>query len=267
MPSPPGTFPQRRRLLLESVERFANTLTDCDAASPVPGLDWTVAELGAHLVALPRLYREMAERPDPLPLPDDMHRYSAEQVAAVGTRDLDQLAELISTEVSALLDLYGDDPAAQFNHWVTTQPLSVIESTLFNEFLIHGWDLGGVAGSRQPINRAEAIVALDGILPVSVNFFDPVAAGDLNAVVHLRLRGGHGLDPVDWTQTIANGAMTVTKGRPARADVRLNVDPATFLLLSLGRIGELKPTLTGKVVAYGRKPWLAPRLSTVFHSV
>lgn len=267
MPSPPGTGRQRRRLLREAVDRFAADLTGADTTRPVPGLDWTVGDLGAHLVVLPRLYRQMAESAEPLPIPSDMQRFSADRVAAVETRRTNELADMIRRETADLLEFYGDDADISYNHWGTEQPLSVIESTLLNEFLIHGRDLSRATGTIRPISRAEAITALDGLLQIAPNFVDPAAAGDLCATVHLHLRGGDDIEAADWTQTIGDGVMTVTRGRPPKADVHLHADPVAFLLLSLGRIGSIKPALTGKVVAYGRKPWLIARLSNIYVDV
>jgi hypothetical protein len=34
-----------------------------------------------------------------------------------------------------------------------------------------------------------------------------------------------------------------------------------------GRIGQLGPIVTGKLVTWGRKPWLAPRFAKLFYSV
>ncbi|MDH4278151.1 MAG: maleylpyruvate isomerase N-terminal domain-containing protein [Acidimicrobiia bacterium] len=267
MPSPPGTDPQRRRLLREAVDQFAADLATAESGQRVPGLEWTVGELGAHLVVLPRLYREMADQPEPMPIPADGHRFSADRIRAVETRRSEDLAALTRREVMDLLDYYGDDPDARFNHWAVEQPLAVIESTLLDEFLIHGRDLGAAKGNIRPISRTQAITALDGVLPVAANFVDPEAAGDLTATVHLHMRGDREVEAVDWTQTIAQGAMTVTRTRPRRPDVRIHADPVAFLLLSLGRIGRIRPTLTGKVVAYGRKPWLAARLPNIFLDV
>jgi hypothetical protein len=41
-------------------------------------------------------------------------------------------------------------------------------------------------------------------------------------------------------------------------------DPWSFLLVLYGRSGPLKPALTGRILAWGRRPWLAFTLPTLF---
>ena len=52
----------------------------------------------------------------------------------------------------------------------------------------------------------------------------------------------------------------MSDGKPSGAAAHLIADPATFVMLSLGRVSQVKAALTGKVIAYGRKPWLLARL-------
>src|SRR5690606_41294437 len=59
-----------------------------------------------------------------------------------------------------------------------------------------------------------------------------------------------------------NGALTI--GESGRPDVRITADPATWLLLVYGRGSAARAALTGKVVASGRRPWLAPGLAKRF---
>jgi hypothetical protein len=44
----------------------------------------------------------------------------------------------------------------------------------------------------------------------------------------------------------------------------ISADPATFMLMSYDRIGPVLPALSGKVLVWGRRPWLATRLGGVF---
>lgn len=74
----------------------------------------------------------------------------------------------------------------------------------------------------------------------------------------ISFRGGN-----DYTWVLSNGALEITTGRRRRADARLNADPATFALSSLGRISDTRAGLTGGVVAYGRKPWRLSALGTI----
>jgi hypothetical protein len=50
---------------------------------------------------------------------------------------------------------------------------------------------------------------------------------------------------------------TADGGGPA--DCRVSADPVALLLVAYGRTSQWKPVLTGKLVAWGRKPWLGRR--------
>ncbi|WP_431957880.1 hypothetical protein [Nocardia lijiangensis] len=47
-------------------------------------------------------------------------------------------------------------------------------------------------------------------------------------------------------------------------DVHLSIEPVTALLLNYGRIGPVLPASSGRALAWGRKPWLAPGFSRRF---
>ena len=43
-------------------------------------------------------------------------------------------------------------------------------------------------------------------------------------------------------------------------DCHVSADPVALLLVSYGRRSQWVPVLTGKLLAWGRKPWLGLRL-------
>jgi len=49
-------------------------------------------------------------------------------------------------------------------------------------------------------------------------------------------------------------------------DCVISAEPATFLLVNYGRTGPWGPAHTGKVVAWGRRPWLALGLPKTFRA-
>ena len=67
----------------------------------------------------------------------------------------------------------------------------------------------------------------------------------------LRFRGG-----LDFTYRIdGTGRVQVSPGRPEKADARMIATPEVFIATSLGRSSPVIAALTGRIVAYGRKPW------------
>ena len=60
-----------------------------------------------------------------------------------------------------------------------------------------------------------------------------------------------------------DGTLHVSTDYAESVDCHLSADPTAFLLVMYGRQGPLRPALTGKVVAWGRKPWLAFRIPSL----
>jgi hypothetical protein len=58
------------------------------------------------------------------------------------------------------------------------------------------------------------------------------------------------------TFRFSKGALEVSAFDIGPVDCKISADPETFLLVGYGRIGLVRPAATGKLVAYGRKPWL-----------
>jgi hypothetical protein len=177
----------------DAAEAFVSQLRTIEATeragtTPVPNLEWNVAELTAHIISLPDVYRAQNSLPEPFTPPDSWADFSREARAHITSTDLSELSDQLLTELDRFLDELGPDG---------TTP----------------WTLYGQA----------------------------TTAGNLAA----------GED----------GTLTVGLGKPARADCHLIADPATYLLLSLERTSQIKAALTGKMIGYGRKPWLFNRLA------
>lgn len=223
---------------------------------PLARVDWTAAETVAHLVSLARRYRGMVRRSRRLP--DSLAEDNRLALAEVRERDLEALADLLAAEITELLDVLGPDgdrPAWYFACPHTSAGLGAI---MLTELLMHGLDLARATGRPWPISGAVAAACVHGLVPAVVQFAD-TSARSADGVYHLHVRGSH-----DWTIRIDGDGTTVERGRPLRADLHFSVDPTAFLLTSFGHLGRTRAALTGKLVAWGRKPWLATRFAAAF---
>lgn len=52
---------------------------------------------------------------------------------------------------------------------------------------------------------------------------------------------------------------------PFRPDVIVSAEPVTFLLVVYKRVSQWPAILTGRLVARGRRAWLAPAFAGRFH--
>ena len=123
---------------------------------------------------------------------------------------------------------------------------------MLSELVLHGRDLAMVTGAAKPeLTRQQTNAIIDAISVTTPQFVDPTKARALpDGVYHLHFRGGR-----DFTWRLQDGSLSITRGEPSRPDARLNADPVTFLMSSLGRISDLRAGITGGIVSYGRKPW------------
>jgi hypothetical protein len=89
---------------------------------------------------------------------------------------------------------------------------------------------------------------------------DPEVAVKATGTYHLRLRGGD-----DWAIEVRDARAEIQRRRPpSRADLRVSAEPVAFLLVGYGRMSRWRALLSVRMVAWGRKPWLAVPFSKLF---
>ena len=119
---------------------------------------------------------------------------------------------------------------------------------------------GRAAGVPWEIDAADARLILinsSDLLPLLV---DPATTAHLTATIEVRLRGAGPSEP-PIVLTFADGSLAVGPGPAPRADVRISAEPVAFLLISYGRLSQWRAIVTARVLAWGRRPWLALRLT------
>lgn len=139
-------------------------------------------------------------------------------------------------------------------------PVYALSGILVNEAEVHGLDVAQAEGRDWTIARGKAIEATVGLLPILPAFVNEAEAKGLDATFELRLRGG----PRAYI-SLVDGALTID-ATPRKVDCHVSADPVEYLLIGFGRRSQWPAIATGKVVAWGRKPWLALKFAKLFHS-
>lgn len=124
---------------------------------------------------------------------------------------------------------------------------------------MHGRDIAKTAGKPWIIDPSQVPLVLAGQHQVMPGWVNPATARGHTATYEFRVRG-FGCHIYEFT----DGVLKVDPTQPRRPDVHISAEPVTALLLSYGRIGPIWPSLTGRVLAWGRKPWLAAGLNQRF---
>ncbi|MFF4038042.1 maleylpyruvate isomerase family mycothiol-dependent enzyme [Streptomyces sp. NPDC001816] len=236
-----------------------------DTTVPVPGSEWTVGEAAAHLALANELMADLAagrERPYGDGTPQSLAAANEESLAVFEERRAEPLATMIAEQAEAFLDAMtrtsAQDPAP-------TTPLGpmdrgVLASYLLTHMLGHGYDLARALDRPHMVDGPRVSLCIPFMLSVMPRVTNTAATTGLTARYTVRLRGGEA-----FGVALADGAVQVTPGAPQdRSDCTILIEPTAFLLVALGRLNPWRAIARGQILAWGPKPWLAPRFPTLF---
>ncbi|WP_371495817.1 maleylpyruvate isomerase family mycothiol-dependent enzyme [Kitasatospora sp. NBC_00374] len=247
-----------------TAEDIARALrTRPDATARIPGAVWSVGEAAAHLAMANRLMADLArglDRPYGDGTPASLAAANAESLAADPERDPLVLAEAI---VQHTRDFAEDVAARPGTRPVLTplgpMDLATLASYLLTHMLGHGYDLARALGQPHMIDRERVDLSLPFLLTAMPRVVDTRTAAGRHIRYAIGVRGGR-----LFGVTVADGAVTVDQQPPRRPDCTIVTEPVTFFLMALGRRTPLQAIARGGILAWGRKPWLAPAFPTFF---
>ncbi|MFF5025319.1 maleylpyruvate isomerase family mycothiol-dependent enzyme [Streptomyces collinus] len=239
-----------------------------DTAVPVPGSQWTVGEAAAHLALANELMAGLAaghERPYGDGTPQSLAGANERSLADFTERRAEPLAAMITEQAEAFLDAMAR-PAAEGTDGTPTTPLGpmsrdVLASYLLTHMLGHGYDLARALGRPHMIDRTRVGLCMPFMRAVMPRVADASATAGLTARYTIRLRGGE-----TFGVSLADGTVRVTAGPPDGSDCTILIEPTAFLLVALGRRDPWRAIARGQIVAWGRRPWLAPRFPALFEA-
>ncbi|NUP38396.1 MAG: maleylpyruvate isomerase family mycothiol-dependent enzyme [Streptomyces sp.] len=246
---------------------IAKLLKDAsDTTVPVPDSQWTVGEAAAHLALANELMADLASghtRPYGDGTPQSLAAANAQPLTVFAERRAHPLASMIAEQAAAFLDA-ADRAASDESAPVLVTPLGPMDrhglaSYLLTHMLGHGYDLARALNRPHMIDRDRVGLCMPFMLSVMPRVVDTAAIAGLSVRYAIRLRGGPA-----FGVSLDDGAVHVTPAPPGRPDCTILIEPVAFLLIALGRRNPWRAIGRGQVVAWGRKPWLAPRFPTLF---
>jgi len=199
----------------------------------------------------------------------DLSGLSSVLVGGETTRNLAGIADRIDvavTQVLAVLPVTGGEETRPWLVQGVELPLAALACEVLNELVVHGRDVALAEGVDWPVDRSSAALVLDGFLFPALDVLgrsmvDQKAAAGVRACFDVRLRGGGGV-----SLCFDDGDLTVTRAAVGPVDCHLSVDPAAFLLVSWGRVGQWPAIARGQLLAWGRRPWLGLRLRALLRN-
>ena len=127
------------------------------------------------------------------------------------------------------------------------------------EHLLHGRDIARAVGRPWPLDPRDARLVLDGAFAWAPLFVDAERARGLTAAFELRVRGGP-----RGVFRFGDGRLRVEPSPAGPVDCRVAADPVALLLVVYGRTGPWGPIARGRLLAWGRRPWLGLRFARAF---
>jgi len=261
----PGRLPEgpadALRATAEEIAQLLRRAPDTGAA--VPGLVWTVGELAAHLAQANELMADVAAgrpRRHGDGTPEGIAAANEQALDAFAERRADPLAAMIVTRTEAYLEAVASHPAEE-TLLTPMGPMNrvVLGSYLLTHMLGHGFDLARALKRPHMVDRARARLTLPFLLEAMPRVTDAAATAGLDARYAVRLWGGG-----RFGVTFTDGTATVGHAFPDRPDCTISIEPVTFLLMALGRCSPAGAMARGRVLAWGRRPWLGPRFPEYF---
>jgi uncharacterized protein (TIGR03083 family) len=257
-----------RAAISAAAGRFTALLRETDDIErPAAGTDWTVAETAAHVSCV--LAGFSAAIAGDLPvlnyLEADFPTRVAATIATVDHTDGGRLAELITAGAQRFRELVAaaDPEMERETPWYgpgRTRTPDCLTALALSELTVHGHDIATGTGRPWPISAEHAKLIVGTVCPeMSPLVVRPEAARGAPVTYEVRLRG----NGPHYVIRIADGTAEVrAAGGPV--DCVISADPVTFLLVSYGRMPLGRALLRGRMLAWGRRPWLSLRFKEMF---
>jgi uncharacterized protein (TIGR03083 family) len=251
-----------------TLERIFPKLVTLLRSTPDPDAratgDWSVRDVATHLVFVFDHYREIVNGEGAGA--DDFDEGAQKAQAFIDGSHFEGLPEIADAiegaaqRFLARVRSIDGDPIVPYVGGIPIASSCVV-ATVLGEVLVHGYDIALATGAPWDIDSHGAALTLKGISAITVHFVDTDKARGFRARFDIGLR-----HETHMHYVFDDGTMTIEEPSDVPVDVHISADPPTLLLMGYGRIGPVKPALTGKLVAWGRKPWLSMKMATLIRN-
>jgi hypothetical protein len=260
----PVGAPERSRVrsdLDDCVERMLGTLRAApDGALPIRGMYWRVGEVGAHLVQTIRVLTDAVNgRPTPYGDRGEFNAATDQRlVDELPERVPARLADLVQEGYTAFTAAIGDRGDQEIVERFQGYSVAGTCAVWVLDLNIHGHQIATASSGQWLVKNDQLRTGFELVLP---QVYDRDAARNFRGVYAMHLKGTAPL-----VYGFHDGELQVGDAA-GRVDCHLGVDPVAFLLTTIGALPQWRAVLTGKMLAWGRRPWLAARLNSLLPRV
>jgi len=241
-----------------AIEGAADRFAGLVRSAPNPGLGianshWTVADVAAHVLTFAEAYEGyLRDETDPVIRVKEINLDNAQNLARLEERDVGVLTDRLAHSTASFLSVIDGLEATQPMRWHDVPAtLGTVCGIYLGELLIHGDDVARTLGRPWPIARADGRIIFEAMVNVAQWFVDARRARR-DAVFEVTARKGP-----TYTFHFVSGSLTVEAGRALRPDCRLWGDPVALVLVLYKRRSQWSQIGRGRLIAGGRRPWLA----------
>lgn len=229
---------------------------------------WTVTDVAAHIAGNLEVCTAMVRGvPSPAGSIDAIGALNDLVIATLGERDINRLGQHIEAHAAAYIEAISSLDSDSLVPWHAhlRVPASTLAGLSLGEAIVHGLDIARATDQPWPVRAEWARTVIDAALPVLPHYLKPDRVADRHMRFKIRLRGS---EPLTAHLLIADGQLTVTERSVGgdKVDCYVSADPWTFVRVMYGRSGLAAPLASGKIVAWGRRPWLGLRLPGYFRA-
>lgn len=266
------------RVEVDRVTGLLRSIRDPDR--PAVGT-WTLGDVAMHLsqawLVVPCLARgDLSPVYDLLPalagssesgslIPDlmSLDQLTGSAVGADPERDPAALADRIEQRAEAYLADCAAASADESRAWLVEGSrlrLSNLTGHLLNETVMHGYDIATAAGVPWRLVPEHAGLVLGRFIMPVINAVDPASlvhakAAGVRVRYDLRIRGAD-----RFRMVFDQGTVQVLPPSGEPVDCHISADPVAFLMVIWQRQSQWSAIAQGKLMAWGRKPWMGLRL-------
>ncbi len=219
--------------------------------------EWSIRDLAVHLADTYTNYAlYLRGQGELFSDPSEITAHNARVVRAGHAMPVEEAAERIASSSAELARLVGQRRPDERVRWHggIELDMSGFVAIPLSDAMIHAHDIAASEGRSFKPDPSHASATFANLTQLFPYYVDPSAAAGFSASYDLRLRGGD-----QRFLVFDNGGLEIAT-EPHPADCVISTDAFTFMLIGYNRISQWRPVLTGKVMAWGRKPWLGLKL-------
>jgi uncharacterized protein (TIGR03083 family) len=254
--------PVDKSRVAEALDRVGGRAVELVRSIQEPGRTaigfWTTADVAIHLSQnIEAAVGLLRNEPSPVAAVDGMNPYWNKRVEDATEKDPATVAASLEASLAEYLKLFEDRGPGESIRWHAgiDVPIETLGCIALSELLLHGFDIAKAEAKPWEVSREDAALSIDGLAFMLPHYVNEEAARGKYLRFRLQIRGGSTFD-----LKFRDGSLTIEPplGSP---DCKISADPTAYLLVGYGRVGRLGPIAAGRIVSYGRKPWLGLALT------